>query len=253
MKFINKTIIPFFLSKRRGNDKRNEVSTEKMTSLWLQRRKKAISVIGNNSYWPNIENVLISVQRNEDYYAQSSKCADSNGFEGVVPPFFDREEALAIWYYGHFFETFRKFDIPFHCCLVEVLYCYSSFSVICGFELSKELNIIRGTKTGDPLSALLFILVIDRVCNPMVRETVIRQGIEDERRINPCPLQAFADDVVVVSYDVTIMNEIFDIGQVAMKIAGLEGKPSKCAVMYTKRSGNNWYKGKVDKKPTVSI
>eukprot|EP00795_Rhopilema_esculentum_P017908 gene17908-biopygen2748 len=87
----------------------------------------------------------------------------------------------------------------------------------------------------------------------MVKEAVIRQGIEDERRINPCPLQAFADDVVVVSYDVTIINEMFDIGQVAMKIAGLEVKPSKCAVMYARRSGNNWYKGKADKKPTVSI
>ena len=30
-------------------------------------------------------------------------------------------------------------------------------------------------------------------------------------------------------------------------------KPSKCAVMYARRSGNNWYKGKADKKPTVSI
>eukprot|EP00795_Rhopilema_esculentum_P017892 gene17892-biopygen2686 len=87
----------------------------------------------------------------------------------------------------------------------------------------------------------------------MVKEAVIRQGIEDERRINPCPLQAFADDVVVVSYDVTIINEMFEIGQVAMKIAGLEVKPSKCAVMYARRSGNNWYKGKADKKPTLSI
>ena len=106
--------------------------------------------------------------------------------------------------------------------------------MICRFELSKEFNIISGTKTGDPLSALLFILVIDRVSKPMVREAVIRRGIEDERRINPLPLQAFADDVVVVSYDATIINEMFDIGQVAMEIAGFEAKPSKCAVMYAR-------------------
>ena len=56
------TIMPFFSSKRRGNDNRNEVSKEKLTRLWLQRRKKAISVIRNNGFWPNIENADISVQ-----------------------------------------------------------------------------------------------------------------------------------------------------------------------------------------------
>ena len=103
LKYINKTIIPFFSSKRRGNNNSDEVSKGKLTCLWLQRRKKAIAAIRNNGYWPNIEIAIISVQRNEDYYAQSSKCADSNGFEGVVPPFFDREEALASVNYGHFF------------------------------------------------------------------------------------------------------------------------------------------------------
>ena len=37
------------------------------------------------------------------------------------------------------FESLRDFDIPLiHCCLVEDLYRYSSFSVICGFELNKN-------------------------------------------------------------------------------------------------------------------
>ena len=103
LKYINNTIIPFFSSKRRGNDNRNEVSKEKLTCLWLPRRKKAISVIRNNGFWPNIENADISVQRTEDYCAQSSKFADCNGFEGAVPVFFDRGEALASVNYGHFF------------------------------------------------------------------------------------------------------------------------------------------------------
>ena len=80
------------------------------------------------------------------------------------------------------------------------------------------------------MSALLFILVIDRVCKPMVREVVIRQGIEHERRINPLPLQALADDVVVVNYNAKIINVMFDIGKAAIEIAGLEVKPSICAV-----------------------
>ena len=89
----------------------------------------------------------------------------------------------------------------------------------------------------------------------MVREVVVRQGIEDERRIYPLPLQSFADDVIFVNYDATttIINKMFDIGQVAIKREGLEVKPSKCAVMFGWRSGNNWYTGKADKKPTVSM
>ena len=103
LKYINNRIIPFFSPKRRGNDNRNEVSKEKLTRLWLQRRKKAISVIRNNGFWPNIENAEISLQMIEDYYAESNKFADCNGFEGFAPPFFDREEALASVNYSHFF------------------------------------------------------------------------------------------------------------------------------------------------------
>ena len=122
--------------------------------------------------------------------------------------FLDFADAFGSIEQSFLFETLRDFDIPLiYCCLVENLYRCSSFSVICGFESSKEFNIMRGTKTGDPLNALLFILVIDRVCKPMVREAVIRHCIEDERRINPLPLQAFVDDVVFVNYDATIIND----------------------------------------------
>ena len=60
-------------------------------------------MIRNNGFWPNIENAEISLQRIEDYYAESNKFADCNGFEGFAPPFFDREEALASVNYSHFF------------------------------------------------------------------------------------------------------------------------------------------------------
>ena len=66
LKYINNTIIPFFSSKRKGNDNRNEGSKEKLTHLWLQRRKKAISVIRNNGFWSNFKNAEISMQRIED-------------------------------------------------------------------------------------------------------------------------------------------------------------------------------------------
>ena len=125
--------------------------------------------------------------------------------------------------------------------------------MICGVQLSKSFNIIRGTKTGDPLSALLFIMVIDRVCKPKVATAISCMAIQNERMVNPIPLQAFADDIVVVQYNSEISQLIFDAGEEIMAQAGLEVKPEKGAVLYTRRSGNNWYKGKSDIKPKVKV
>ena len=78
-----------------------------------------------------------------------------------------------------------------HCCIIENLYKNSSFEVICGHKMSKRFHIVRGTKTGDPLSALLFIMVIDRVCKPMVTTAILESNIRDEVYLNPMPVQAF--------------------------------------------------------------
>ena len=80
--------------------------------------------------------------------------------------FIDFADAFGSVNHKFIFETLENFNIPLkYCCLIEDIYRHSSFSVICGVQLSKSFNIIRGTKTGDPLSALLFTMVIDRVCN----------------------------------------------------------------------------------------
>ena len=121
--------------------------------------------------------------------------------------------------------------------------------------MSKEFYIVRGTKTGDPLSAVIFILVIDRVCEPMVAAALVSLNIENERNINPVPLQAFADNIAVVQSKAEVIQKMFDVGESLMNRAGLEVKPSKWAVLYmhARRSGNNWYKGKYDKQPKVTV
>ena len=87
------------------------------------------------------------------------------------------------------FQTLEHFQIPLvYCCLIEDLYKYSSFRIICGYELTQEFFIIRGTKTGDPLSAILFILVIDRICKPMMSSALITLNLENEHRFNPLPV-----------------------------------------------------------------
>ena len=129
------------------------------------------------------------------------------------------------------------------CCLIEDLYKFSSFRIICDFCLSKKFYIVRGTKTGDPLSAVLSFLVIDRVCKPMVAAALVSLNIENERNINTVPLQAFADDIAVVQSKVEVIQKMFDVGESLMDRAGLEVKLSKCAVLYARRSETTGIKG----------
>ena len=138
-------------------------------------------------------------------------------------------------------------------CLIEDLYKFSCFQLICGNDLSKLFFIIRGTKTGDPLSALLFILVIDMACKPMVEAASFQLGLENDRCFNPIPVQAFADDIALTSYNLNVIKDMISASELVMLQAGLEVKTEKCAVFYGRRSGNNWYEGKKDVPPAIIV
>ena len=114
--------------------------------------------------------------------------------------FIDFADAFGSVRHDFIFETLKEFRVPLvYCCIIENLYKNSSFEVICGHKMSKRFHIVRGTKTGDTLSALLFIMIIDRVCKPMVTAAILESNIRDEVYLNPMPVQAFADDIVLAS------------------------------------------------------
>lgn len=150
--------------------------------------------------------------------------------------------------------TLEHFNIPtMYNCLIEDHYKFSTFQVICGFELTVRFVIIRGTKTGDALSALIFILVIDRICKPMVTTAMICLNIENELKLNPLPVQAFADDIVMCPFDISIINQMITAAEPVMLSSGLDIKPAKCAIFYGRRSGNNWYTGRNDINPVINV
>ena len=108
-----------------------------------------------------------------------------------------------------------------YCCIIENLYKNSSFEVICGHKMSKRFHIVSGTKTGDPLSALLFIMVIDRVCKPMVTASILESNIRDEAYLNPMPLQVFADDIVLASNNLNVIKSMIGAAESKKDEAGL--------------------------------
>ena len=119
--------------------------------------------------------------------------------------------------------------------------------------MSKRFHIVRGTKTGDPLSALLFIMVIDRVCKPMVTAAVLERNIRDELYLNPMPVQAFADDIVLAANNVSVIKSMIRAAESKIDEAGLQVKHEKSAVFFGHRSGNNWYKSKENDAPELEI
>ena len=181
----------------------------------------------------------------DDFRHKSSK---------MVSVFIDFADAFGSVEHEFIFETLESFDIPLiYCALIEDIYRYSSFAVICGCELSELFYIIRGTKTGDPLSALIFILVIDVVCRPMYRRALDEMNILNDEIINPLPVQAFADDINTTHHDAKLIQKMFDVSEEVSIQSGLEVKPEKCAVLYARRSGNSWYKGKNDVTPVITV
>lgn len=169
--------------------------------------------------------------------------------------FIDFADAYGSVNHQYIYTTLEQHNIPLkYCCLIEDLYSYSSFKIICGNELSVLFSIVRGTKTGDPLSGLLFVLVVNRICKPMVNHAQISNNIHTEIRLKkylPIPLQAFADDISMAAFKPKVITEMIAIGEPEMNSANLVVKPSKSAVFFSRRSGNNWYR--VDDIPNIII
>ena len=87
----------------------------------------------------------------------------------------------------------------------------------------------------------------------MINTAIANSNLYNERNINPIPVQAFADDIAAVHADRTVIQLMFDIAERLMYSSGLDVKPSKSAVLYARRSGSNWYKGKREVKTNIYV
>ena len=80
------------------------------------------------------------------------------------------------------FYSLESFNIPkAYCTLIKDLYKHSCFQAIGRTKLSKVFYIIRGTKDGDPLSAIVFTIVIDCVFQPMISVALVTQNIQNAK------------------------------------------------------------------------
>ena len=120
------------------------------------------------------------------------------------------------------------------------------FEVICGQQLSKEFKLPIGTKMGDPLSAVLFIIVLDKSLKEVHQLAIINQNIQDEKKISSSSVLGYADDTMFMNYFENMLKSMLDKLLDETKDWGLSIRPDKCTAFYERRSSNRWNKSKSD-------
>ena len=164
--------------------------------------------------------------------------------------FIDFADAYGSFSHEFIIDSLERFNITeTYCTLIKDLYKEFLLSSHWQNKIIKSIYIIRGTKTDDPLSAIIFITVIDCIFKPIISVVLVTQNIENEKMLNPLPVQGFADHIAIVTHDERSLHEMISVSEPIMQRANLDVKASKCAVLYGRRSGSNWYTGKNDKKP----
>ena len=117
-----------------------------------------------------------------------------------------------------------------YCLLIADIYQDSYFQVICGKELSREFSLTIGTKTGDPLSAILFIVTLDRSLKDVHNTAIISSNICDEQRISPLPFSGYAD-VTLVSLFEKVLKAMSETLTEKTQESKLCIRPDKCAIL----------------------
>ena len=56
-------------------------------------------------------------------------------------------------------------------------------------------------------------MVLNRVLQSAFNYSLIALSIQNERKINPLPIQAYADDIAMVSYDFRMLKNMLEISE----------------------------------------
>ena len=94
--FITKTIRSnFSINQNTNSNNEQSVSREKLTDLWLNKRKKAINIIKNNSKLPKVEQFSISVETQEHYHSSLNKYVPKDLFNNPnKEQYFSQEKSV---------------------------------------------------------------------------------------------------------------------------------------------------------------
>ena len=99
-------------------------------------------------------------------------------------------------------------------------------------KLSKQFNIERGVKQGDPLSSLLFNSVSELVMRPLKEKWEARKyGIKMGRNKDIMTNLRFADDILLISHSLPSMTQMLEDLSRQAKMVGLSLHPEKTKIL----------------------
>ena len=116
--------------------------------------------------------------------------------------------------------------------LVSDQYNQTYTRITYGSENSKEILLKRGVKQGDPMSSILFNIVIDELFQ-IIGE---RFGYEIEG-VGSVNARAFADDIALISGTEIGMKELLTITETFLSNRGLEINVKKCVAICLRKAG----------------
>ena len=64
----------------------------------------------------------------------------------------------------------------------------------------------------------------------MISVALVTQNIENEKMLNPLPVQGFADNIAIVTDDERSLHEMISVSETIMQRAILDVKASKSAI-----------------------
>ena len=81
------------------------------------------------------------------------------------------------------------------------------------------------------LSAILFIVTLDRSLRDVHSKAIISLNIQDERRISPLPCRGYVDDIALVSQIEKVVELMLDVLIGETKDSKLCISLDKCAIL----------------------
>ena len=99
--------------------------------------------------------------------------------------------------------------------------------------LSKEFNIGRGTKQGDPLSSLMFNSLLEHVMRPLKTQWEQKHyGLKVGPNSNHQLMNLrFADDVLLIATSQQQITNMLNVLKQAAQVVGLELHPGKTKIL----------------------
>jgi hypothetical protein len=161
--------------------------------------------------------------------------ANENHLPGILA-FIDFEKAFDTVNWNFIYRTMEKMNFgPYFINCFKTLYNDISTMIINNGHLSQSFNPTRGIRQGCPISANVFVIIVE----------ILAEAIRQNQRIigirignKTYKIAQYADDTVIYLTDVDSLKEVFSILELFSRCSGLKANREKSEAMWIGASSN---------------